>query len=93
MANIPDAPGKVLDHDWLGACRFAVQGLREVLVEHPTSRERVIDYSYRGFHLMTQYSKALIAAFYDAGPHHSYYTGCSTGGKQGLMEAQRAAAN
>ena len=32
-----------LDHDWLGACRRAADGLRGVLREHPTSRERVIE--------------------------------------------------
>jgi myo-inositol-1(or 4)-monophosphatase len=32
-----------LDHDWLGACRTAAQGLRSVLEEHPTSRERVVE--------------------------------------------------
>ena len=29
--------------DWLGACRAAVAGLREVMREHPTSRERVVE--------------------------------------------------
>jgi myo-inositol-1(or 4)-monophosphatase len=29
--------------DWLGACRSAVSGLRKVLQEHPTSRERVVE--------------------------------------------------
>ena len=29
--------------DWLGACRTAVAGMREVFVEHPTSRERVVE--------------------------------------------------
>jgi myo-inositol-1(or 4)-monophosphatase len=34
--------------DWLGACRRAAEGLREVLREHPTSRERVIETGERG---------------------------------------------
>src|SRR5919204_4789369 len=34
--------------DWLGGCRSAAQGLREVLVDHPTSRERVIETGERG---------------------------------------------
>jgi myo-inositol-1(or 4)-monophosphatase len=33
----------VLEHDWLGACRRAAEGLGAVLREHPTSRERVIE--------------------------------------------------
>lgn len=32
-----------LEHDWLGACRAAAEGLRSVLRENPTSRERVIE--------------------------------------------------
>jgi myo-inositol-1(or 4)-monophosphatase len=42
MALMPPA-GPVLDHDWLGACRRAAEGLRAVLAEHPTSRERVVE--------------------------------------------------
>src|SRR5947208_7016556 len=34
-------------------------------------------------------SKAIIAAFYDRAPRFSYWTGCSTGGRQALVEAQR----
>src|SRR3954454_19758964 len=32
-----------LDADWLGACRRATEGLRAVLEDHPTSKERVIE--------------------------------------------------
>jgi len=44
MASSP----AVMQADWLGACRAAVVGLREVLRESPTSRERVIETGTRG---------------------------------------------
>jgi myo-inositol-1(or 4)-monophosphatase len=37
-----------LEHDWLGACRAAADGLRAVLADHPTSIERVIETGERG---------------------------------------------
>jgi feruloyl esterase len=51
--------------------------------------ERLIDYSYRSLHLTTAAAKAIVAAYYAKPAEYSYYLGCSTGGKQGLMEAQR----
>ncbi len=53
------------------------------------NRERVIDYSYRGLHLTVVAAKQIINAYYVTPAKYSYYTGCSYGGKQGLMEAQR----
>jgi feruloyl esterase len=53
---------------------------------HP---EKVIDFAYRAMHEMTVHSKTLIKSFYDQSPRLSYYNGCSTGGRQGLMAAQR----
>jgi feruloyl esterase len=53
---------------------------------HP---DKVVDFGYRAVHEMTLKAKALIEAFYGIGPRHSYWNGCSTGGRQGLMEAQR----
>jgi feruloyl esterase len=53
---------------------------------HP---EKVIDFGYRAMHEMAVQSKALIQSFYKQGPRLSYYQGCSTGGRQGLSEAQR----
>jgi feruloyl esterase len=52
-------------------------------------REKIVDFAYRAVHEMAVKSKAIIAAFYDRAPRFSYWTGCSTGGRQGLMEAQR----
>ncbi|HSZ62016.1 MAG TPA: tannase/feruloyl esterase family alpha/beta hydrolase [Terriglobales bacterium] len=55
---------------------------------HP---EKIIDFGYRSIHLMTFIGKQISSAFYGEDPLHSYFTGCSTGGRQALMEAQRYA--
>jgi len=47
------------------------------------------DNAYLGIHEMTVTGKALVEAFYGKAPGHSYFNGCSTGGRQGLAEAQR----
>src|SRR5215831_12749714 len=61
-------------------------GSASFAVGHP---EKVVDFGYRSMHEMAIQSKALIQAFYNRGPQLSYYQGCSTGGRQGMMEAQR----
>jgi feruloyl esterase len=53
---------------------------------HP---ERVADFGYRGIHEMTRVAKAAIKAAYGKDLQHSYFIGCSNGGRQALMEAQR----
>ncbi len=55
-------------------------------VGHP---QRWIDFGYLSTHLMTVDAKAFIKAFYGTPPAYSYFTGCSTGGQQGMVEAQR----
>jgi feruloyl esterase len=47
------------------------------------------DNAYLGIHEMTVVGKALVKAFYGTSARYSYFTGGSTGGRQGLMEAQR----
>ncbi len=49
----------------------------------------LVDYGHRAIHEMTLKAKAVVEAFYGRPGHHAYFTGCSTGGRQGLMEAQR----
>ena len=51
-------------------------------------QEKLIDFGYRSEHEMTVKSKAIIKAFYGNAPQFSYWNGCSTGGRQGLKEAQ-----
>ena len=54
-------------------------------VGHP---EKVIDYGYRAVHATAVDAKNIIAAFYSKQPT-SYFSSCSNGGRQALMEAQR----
>jgi Tannase and feruloyl esterase len=53
---------------------------------HP---EKVVDFGHRGIHEMTRVAKALTQSFYGSAPKHSYFAGCSDGGREALMEAQR----
>src|SRR5579864_9499973 len=53
---------------------------------HP---EKVIDFGHRGIHEMTRVAKEVLHAYYGKGPQRSYFAGCSDGGREALMEAQR----
>jgi feruloyl esterase len=50
---------------------------------------QIRDNAYLGIHEMTVTGKALVQAFYGRPASHAYFNGCSTGGRQGLSEAQR----
>ncbi|MCH4152372.1 MAG: tannase/feruloyl esterase family alpha/beta hydrolase [Sphingobium sp.] len=51
--------------------------------------QALIDWGYRATHVATVSAKAVIAAYYGKGPSKSYFSGCSTGGRQALQEAQK----
>jgi feruloyl esterase len=53
---------------------------------HP---EKVIDFGWRAIHEMTLTAKAIIQNFYGELPRQSYFSSCSDGGREALMEAQR----
>jgi len=55
-------------------------------VGHP---EKLVDHAWRAVHEMTVKSKAIAAEHYGTPVGRSYWTGCSSGGRQGLKEAQR----
>src|SRR5215510_7658246 len=55
-------------------------------IGHP---EKLIDFAYRAVHEMTVQSKSIISSYYGRTPRLSYWNGCSTGGRQGLMSAQK----
>jgi hypothetical protein len=55
-------------------------------VNHP---EKQADFDYRAVHETALTAKALIQAFYNSASARSYFSSCSNGGRQGLMEAER----
>ena len=55
-------------------------------VGHP---EKLIDFGYRSVHETAVQGKATAAALYGSAPRFSYFNGCSGGGRQSFMEAQR----
>ena len=48
-----------------------------------------IDFAYRGNHETTLAAKALIRAFYGQPQKYAYFIGCSDGGREALVEAER----
>ncbi|HET7872894.1 MAG TPA: tannase/feruloyl esterase family alpha/beta hydrolase, partial [Terriglobales bacterium] len=55
-------------------------------LKHP---EKITDFGHRAIHEMTVKAQAVVTAFYGEKAKHSYFVGCSNGGRQALMEAQR----
>jgi hypothetical protein len=55
-------------------------------VGHP---EKVVDFGYRALKETTDVAKAIIMALKSNSPRRSYFQGCSDGGREALMEAQR----
>jgi feruloyl esterase len=55
------------------------------MLDHP---EKLVDYAYRAVHEMTVTGKSVTTSFFGAAPRLSYWNSCSTGGRQGLREAQ-----
>jgi feruloyl esterase len=55
------------------------------LIGHPRKWE---DWGKLSTHVMTEVGKEIAKAFYGKPPNRSYYTGCSTGGQEGLIEGQ-----
>ena len=51
--------------------------------------ERIVDFADRAVHVMAQANKVILRAFYGGAPVHAYFNGCSQGGHEALIEAQR----
>ncbi|MEE8348221.1 MAG: tannase/feruloyl esterase family alpha/beta hydrolase [Acidobacteriota bacterium] len=53
------------------------------------NRQSEIDFGYRAVHLTAEASRTLVSAYYEEEPAYSYFEGCSSGGREAFMEAQR----
>jgi hypothetical protein len=49
----------------------------------------IVDFAYRSTHVTAVMGKALTQAYYGQPQQHALFMGCSTGGRQGLVEAER----
>ncbi len=82
-----------------GGCAIAEHGelaLASTDMGHSSSEtaweldaQKRIDFAYRGVHVTALVAKALIEKYYGQKPRYSYFSGCSDGGREALMEAQR----
>jgi feruloyl esterase len=57
--------------------------------DNPHADRKKLDYAYLAVHHTAVLAKQIIKTYYGSAPQYSYWVGCSTGGRQGLIEAQR----
>src|SRR5499427_3176997 len=62
---------------------------KEPLASFAVDPQKLADYAFRAVHLTAVTAKAIATRYYDRQIAYSYWDGCSTGGRQGLMSAQR----
>ena len=62
---------------------------KEPLGTFAVKPDKVVDNAYRAVHSTVVLAKKLATKFYATAPKFSYWDGCSTGGRQGVMSAQR----
>jgi hypothetical protein len=56
---------------------------------NPWWYQKLEDHAFRAVHETIVVAKKMVKAYYNKMPLYTYWVGCSTGGRQGLMEAQR----
>jgi feruloyl esterase len=88
--------GRLALRDAALAKRFAVvqtntghSAAQEPLASFAVNPQKLSDYAYRAVHVTALAAKSLAKTYYGRPPDRSYFDGCSTGGRQGLISAQR----
>ncbi|MDP9323343.1 MAG: tannase/feruloyl esterase family alpha/beta hydrolase [Acidobacteriota bacterium] len=91
-----DAPGRAAMARSALTLGFAVaqtntghDGAVEPLGTFAATPQKFLDYAYRSVHVTVMSAKKILQTYYEGTLRHSYFNGCSTGGRQGLISAQR----
>jgi tannase/feruloyl esterase len=91
-----DSAGRVAARNRALSRGFAVvdtntghDGRAEPLGTFAADSQKFIDYAHRAVHETVATAKRAIATYYGGALRHSYFDGCSTGGREGLISAQR----
>ena len=91
-----EAPNRVLHRNTALTSGFVVtqtntghDAAKEPLATFTVNSQKFLDYAFRSLHVTAETAKRTADAFYGSQPARSYYNGCSTGGRQGLILAQR----
>jgi feruloyl esterase len=61
----------------------------EPLATFAASPQKLVDYAFRAVHVTIVTAKSLAQTYYATPARRAYFDGCSTGGRQGLIAAQR----
>jgi feruloyl esterase len=61
-------------------------GTARFTVGHP---QKLIDFGYRAIHETSRQARVILNAFYGKAQNQAYFVGCSDGGREALIQAQR----
>ncbi len=94
--SVPPATGvagtlsPTLAHGWAVVSQDGGHANKELPSPHQffLDPQAVVDHAHRSIDVTTQTAKFLIDAYYGKYPDHSYFVGCSTGGRQGMVFSQ-----
>ncbi|MFN7933046.1 MAG: tannase/feruloyl esterase family alpha/beta hydrolase [Bryobacteraceae bacterium] len=91
-----EAPNRVanrntaLDHGFVVAqTNTGHDAAKEPLATFTVNPQKLADYAFRSLHVTAESAKRVAEFYYGKRPARSYYNGCSTGGRQALILAQR----
>ena len=63
--------------------------VREPGASFAQTPQKLVDFAYRSVHMTSTTAKTIMRAYYQQPPNKSYFEGCSEGGRQGMILAQR----